>query len=131
MNNIIAIIVASAVLNSKNVVKEVDSFSNSNKDQVKEDNTTQVFKVGYTIKTKRFKIRVNKVSKSNYVDFIKPKSGNEFIKVSITIENISKEEQLVSTVMMFIVVVKDWRELNKVFTENQNGKLDDKVAPEN
>ena len=107
MNNIIAIIVASAVLNSKNVVKEVDSFSNSNKDQVKEDNTTQVFKVGYTIKTKRFKIRVNKVSKSNYVDFIKPKSGNEFIKVSITIENISKEEQLVSTVMMFIVVVKD------------------------
>ncbi|ELC8400432.1 DUF4352 domain-containing protein [Clostridium perfringens] len=97
--------------------------------QEQQEQQVETFKVGDTIQTKDFKITVNKVETSEGGEFVKPKDGNEFIKVDITIENTSKEEQNVSSMIMFKVVDKDGRSYNQAIVEDQNGQLDGKVAP--
>lgn len=101
----------------------------SQKQEQKQENKTEIFKVGDTVKTKDFNITVNKVETSDGGDFIKPKDGKEFLKVDITVENISDQSQSVSSVMMFKVVDKDGRSYDQAFTENQNGQLDGEVGP--
>ncbi|EGT0001093.1 DUF4352 domain-containing protein [Clostridium perfringens] len=93
-----------------------------------QQNKTETFKVGDTVKTKDFNITVNKVTTSDGGEFIKPQDGNEFLKVDITVENISDKSQNVSSVMMFKVVDKDGRSYDQSFTENQNGQLDGEVG---
>ncbi|EDS79098.1 DUF4352 domain-containing protein [Clostridium perfringens] len=97
--------------------------------QQEQQSKVETFKVGDTIQTKDFKITVNKVETSEGGEFVKPKDGNEFIKADITIENTSKEEQNVSSMIMFKVVDKDGRSYNQAIVEDQNGQLDGKVAP--
>ncbi|MBY0755499.1 DUF4352 domain-containing protein [Clostridium sardiniense] len=94
-----------------------------------EANKTETFKIGDTIEVKDFKIKVNKISVDNGGKIIKPEDGNEFVKVDVTVENISSEEKTVSSILMFKVVDKDGRECKQAITENQNGQLDGKVAP--
>lgn len=83
----------------------------SNKPAEKEDkkNETKTFKVGDVVQLKDYKITVSKVYNVAGNDFAKPKDGNEFIAVDCTIENISKEEKTISSMMMFKVVDKDGR----------------------
>ena len=99
------------------------------KQEQQQESKVETFKVGDTIQTKDFKITVNKVETSEGGEFVKPKDGNEFIKVDITIENTSKEEQNISSMIMFKVVDKDGRSYNQAIVEDQNGQLDGKVAP--
>ncbi|HAT4156624.1 Telomeric repeat-binding factor 2 [Clostridium perfringens] len=99
------------------------------KQEQQQESKVETFKVGDTIQTKDFKITVNKVETSEGGEFVKPKDSNEFIKVDITIENTSKEEQNVSSMIMFKVVDKDGRSYNQAIVEDQNGQLDGKVAP--
>ena len=54
----------------------------------------------------------------------KPADGNEFLKVDITIKNISDKEQTVSSAIMFKVVDKDGRECKKEIFVDSNGTLD-------
>lgn len=97
--------------------------------QQEQKSKVETFKVGDTIQTKDFKITINSVETENGGEFVKPKDGNEFLKLDITIENISKEAQAISSVIMFKVVDKDGRAYNQAFTENQNGQLDGEVGP--
>lgn len=99
------------------------------KQEQQQESKVETFKVGDTIQTKDFKITVNKVETAEGGEFVKPKDGNEFIKADITIENTSKEEQNVSSMIMFKVVDKDGRSYNQAIVEDQNGQLDGKVAP--
>ncbi|MDK0947718.1 DUF4352 domain-containing protein [Clostridium perfringens] len=99
------------------------------KQEQQQESKVETFKVGDTIQTKDFKITINSVEKENGGEFVKPKDGNEFLKLDITIENISKEAQSISSVIMFKVVDKDGRAYNQAFTENQNGQLDGEVGP--
>ncbi|EOU1669095.1 DUF4352 domain-containing protein [Clostridium perfringens] len=99
------------------------------KQEQQQESKVETFKVGDTIQTKDFKITVNKVETSEGGEFVKPKDGNEFIKVDITIENTSKEEQNISSMLMFKVVDKDGRSCNQAIVDNQKGQLDGKVAP--
>lgn len=94
----------------------------------KQENKTETFKVGDTVKTKNFNITVNKVETSEGGEYIKPKEGNEFLKVDITVENISDKSQTVSSVMMFKVVDKDGRSYDQAFAGEQNGRLDGEVG---
>lgn len=115
---------------SSNKPQKVESkTTTTDSDKSNDTNKVETFKVGDTVKTNDFKITVNKVTVSNGGEVIKPKKGNEFLKTDITVENISKEEQAVSSVMMFKVVDKDGRSYEQAFTENQNGQLDGKVGP--
>ncbi|MEG2108136.1 DUF4352 domain-containing protein [Clostridium sp.] len=128
---LIVIIIVGGAINASNKPKKVESTGTAqeqNKDSKKED-SIQTYKVGDTIEVKDFKVKVNKVSISNGGEVIKPQKGNEFVKVDVTVENISKEEQTVSSVLMFKVVDKDGRSCNQAITENQKGQLDGNVAP--
>ncbi|UZQ50619.1 DUF4352 domain-containing protein [Clostridium kluyveri] len=72
-------------------------------------NKTETFKVGDVVQLKDYKITVNKVYTVEGNDFAKPKDGNEFLAIDCTVENISKEEQNLSSLVMFKVVDKDGR----------------------
>ncbi len=130
---IVIIIIGGIIGSGSNKPKKVDSSAQvkqeQNQDKKDESNETKTFKVGDTIQTKDFKIRVNKVTTSNGSEYVKPEKGNEFVKVDITVENISKEEQNISSVLMFKVVDKDGRSCEQAITDNQKGQLDGKVAP--
>jgi hypothetical protein len=70
---------------------------------------TKTFKVGDTVKLKNLQLKVNKIYIVKGDQYNKPEAGNEFFAVDCTIENISSEEQAISSVMMFKVVDKDGR----------------------
>ncbi|WP_415321431.1 DUF4352 domain-containing protein [Clostridium perfringens] len=121
-----AIVISSAFIGcGSDAPKKVED---QKQEQQEQQSKVETFKVGDTIQTKDFKITVNKVETSEGGEFVKPKDGNEFIKVDITIENTSKEEQNVSSMIMFKVVDKDGRSYNQAIVEDQNGQLDGKVG---
>lgn len=123
-----AIVISSAFIGcGSDAPKKVEDQKQEQQEQ--QENKVETFKIGDTIQTKDFKITVNKVETSEGGEFVKPKDGNEFIKVDITIENTSKEEQNVSSMIMFKVVDKDGRSYNQAIVEDQNGQLDGKVGP--
>jgi hypothetical protein len=103
-------------------------------DTKKEDskkNETKTFKVGDVVQLKDFKITVNKVYNVEGNDMAAPKDGNEFVAVDCTVENISKEEQAVSSMMMFKVVDKDGRACEYSLTGQtaaNAGQLDGKIG---
>lgn len=70
---------------------------------------TQIFKVGDIVEVKNFKITVNGVRTSNGGDFMAPEEGNVFFFADVTIENTSKEEQPISSLLMFSIVDQDGR----------------------
>ena len=130
MKKILSIIITGILISSVFVGcgNEKPQKVDAQKQEQKQENKTETFKIGDTVKTKNFNITVNKVDTSNGGDFIKPKDGKEFLKVDITVENISDQSQSVSSVMMFKVVDKDGRSYDQAFTENQNGQLDGEVG---
>lgn len=69
----------------------------------------KIFKVGDIVELKDLKVTVNKVYEVVGDQYTKPKNGNEFLAIDCTVENISKENQTVSSIMMFKVVDKDGR----------------------
>ncbi|SQI03876.1 DUF4352 domain-containing protein [Clostridium perfringens] len=122
-----AIVISSAFIGcGSDAPKKIED---QKQEQQEQQSKVETFKVGDTIQTKDFKITINSVEKENGGEFVKPKDGNEFLKLDITIENISKEAQSISSVIMFKVVDKDGRAYNQAFTENQNGQLDGEVGP--
>lgn len=126
---VVVIIGGAAASGSKDEAKKVDNSSSSSQEQVNDNNKSKTFKIGDTIEVKDFKVKVNKVSTSNGTEFIQPKKGNEFLKVDVTVENITKETQSVSSVMMFKVVNKDGRAFDQSITDDQKGQLDGEVGP--
>lgn len=70
------------------------------KDSEKETNST-LTGPGQTITTKNFKVTLEKLRKLEGNDFSKPKDGNEFVEIVMLIENISKKDYTVSSMLMF------------------------------
>ncbi|OPF52720.1 hypothetical protein BH721_05530 [Clostridium baratii] len=101
-----------------------ENKENNKPDEKKEE----VFKIGDTVKVKDYEITVNKVSTSKGNEISKPANGNEFLKVDITIKNISDKEQTVSSVLMFKVVDKEGRECKQEIFADSNGTLDGQVG---
>lgn len=142
-HKIITIILALAILggigsatggNKNQGTKVAESTSTSSKPATSTEskkNETKTFKVGDVVQLKDYKITVNKVYNVPGTDLAKPKSGNEFIAVDCTVENISKEEQAVSSMMMFKVVDKDGRACEYSLmgqTAANAGQLDGKIG---
>lgn len=93
---------------------------------------TKIFKVGDVVQLNDFKITVNKVYTVKGDDFAKPKDGNEFVAIDCTVENISKEEQAISSMLMFKVVDKDGRACEYSLTGQtaaNAGQLDGNIGP--
>lgn len=92
------------------------------------ESKTKIFKVGDIIQLKEYKVTVNKIRADNGGDMMKPADGNEYFYVDCTIENISKEQQTVSSMMMFKVEDSDGRSYEQAIPEHQNGQLDGDVS---
>jgi hypothetical protein len=95
---IIVIIIVAAVASSggksetpTKVASNSSSNSSSSSTTTKTDKTPKEFKVGETIQLGDHKVTVNKVTKSSGTDIDKPKTGNEFVIVTVTIENGGKD----------------------------------------
>lgn len=65
-------------------------------------NTAKHFKVGDQVKVgDTYIVTVNSVTTSNGDDFSKPKSGNTFLIVDVSIKNVSSKEQNLSSLLQF------------------------------
>lgn len=91
----------------------------------------KTFKVGDVVELKNYKVTVNKVYEVAGDEYTKPKDGNVFLAVDCTVENISKESQSISSIMMFKVVDKDGRQCEYSITgvtAAKAGQLDGEVG---
>ncbi|MCC5428131.1 DUF4352 domain-containing protein [Clostridium botulinum] len=112
--------------------EKVGQTSAKVQDKSTETNKSKIFKIGDVVKLKDFKVTVNKVYKVKGDEFNQPQSGNEFIAVDCSVENISNEQQPVSSVMMFKVVDKDGRECEESIeglTAAKAGQMDGEIGP--
>ena len=103
-----------------------------NKEEKKEEsNAPQIFNIGDVIESDDFKITVNGVRTATVdsTGYYKPKDGNEFFLVNVTLENISDEEKNVSSVMMFKVVDQNGTSYDMSIFPDAQGSLDGTVAP--
>ncbi|WP_373899653.1 DUF4352 domain-containing protein [Haloimpatiens sp. FM7315] len=131
---ILALIVLGGLASSLNTTEPTKVGETSSKNSSSNKSTTsktKTFKVGDVVQLKDFKITVNKVYTVSGNEFAKPKDGNEFIAVDCTVENISKEEQAVSSLIMFKVVDKDGRACEYSMTGQtaaNAGQMDGKVG---
>jgi len=73
-------------------------------------------------------VTVNNVKTSPGSDFTKPRSGNIFIIVDVTVKNISSSDQIVSSSLMFNLQNATGQQYTEVFTEFTNPP-DETLAP--
>jgi hypothetical protein len=92
---VVVVIIAIANTGGKDEPKKVaDSQAVSNNESGNSEATDPEkteFKVGESVQLKDNKLTVTKVAKSAGTDFDKPKAGNEFVIVTLTVENAGKE----------------------------------------
>ena len=91
----------------------------------------ETFKLNETAVFKNLKITATKQEESTGKDFFTPEDGNVFVGVKFTIENISDEEQSISSLLSFTAYIDDVKcdysiSAATVFNE---GTLDGSIAP--
>ncbi len=96
--------------------------------QSKSTSTAKTFKIGDVIQLKNSKFEVNKIRTGNGISGMEPPTGKEYFYVDCTIQNISTEEQTVSSILMFKVQDSDGRSYDLATPGDQNGHLDGKIG---
>jgi hypothetical protein len=71
---------------------------------------------------------VNGVRTSKGNDFIKPKDGNVYLYVSVTVENTGSSEEVVSSLMIFKLVDKEGVSHDIALAVDANGQVDGSLA---
>lgn len=97
-----------------------------------ESNAPKVFKIGDVVQLKDFKVTVNgiRTATQDKSGVIKPEDGNEYLIVDCTVENISKENQSISSMLMFKIEDKDGRSYDQALMyPDLKGSLEGDVAP--
>lgn len=89
------------------------------------------FAVGDTFKLDNIQYKVNSVRVSNGSEYVKPKNGNTFLLIDITVENQGSEDAPVSSIMSFKLVDKDGRsqEFSISALMEAKGKMDGTITP--
>lgn len=116
---------------NKNTPQKVGEKSVAANTTAKADtNAPKIFKIGDVIQLNNFKITVNGIRTltQDKSGFMKADKGNEFLLINCTIENISKEEQTISSMLMFKVVDKDGMSYNQELFTDANGQLDGTIG---
>lgn len=133
---IVVLAVIGGINGSDDKPKKVDNSSTQTedkKDDKKEEksNAPEIFNIGDTIESDDFRITVNGVRTATVdsTGYYKPKDGNEFFLVNITLENISDEDKTVSSVMMFKVVDQNGTSYDMTIFPDAQGSLDGTVGP--
>jgi hypothetical protein len=84
--------------------------------------------VGDSIRLKYIKFTINKTLIIPNTSTVKAKEGKEFFAVDCTVENITTNEKVISSVMMFKVVDSDGRECKQSLLADADGKLDGRIG---
>ena len=78
-----------------------------NKETVIEEQKVQKFSLNETAVFETLKITATEIKESNGKSFFEADAGNVFVGINFTIENISDEEQSVSSILLFVAYVDD------------------------
>lgn len=98
----------------------------------KEENKKEevkVFKIGDIIQLDKVLYTVNGVRESNGTnEYDKPKDGNKFFFVDVTIENKGKESENVSSMLMFKIQDSKAFTYNSIINSDQKGNVDGEIS---
>jgi len=132
MKKIIALLVLAVVCCSLSACFE-DSAPNKEQAQSSSSEVAkeQVFSLNESAVFSDLKFTATQIKESDGTDFFAPEKGNTFVGVKFTVENISQEEQSVSTLLLFEGYVDDVKceysfSASCAFSE---GTLDGTIAP--
>ena len=88
------------------------------------------FSLNDTATFKNIKVTANEIIINPGSDYIKPADGKEFVAVKFTIENISKEDQSISSILLFDAYADNVKcEYSFSATQGLSGTLDGTVSP--
>jgi predicted small lipoprotein YifL len=113
-----------------NVPTKVTSSTPSASDQTTPK--IETFKIGDTFKLGDLQYKVNGVRTSRGAnEYMKPKDGNTFLLIEITIENQGNKDAAISSMLSFSLVDKDGRsqEYSIGAMTGAKGKLDGSIPP--
>ncbi len=87
----------------------------------------EVFKVGDSFKLGNLQFTINGVrtsdgSKDN--SFLKPKDGNKWVYVDVTVQNVGDKQEVVSSMLMFNLKDKDGVKANITLGDGAKGQVD-------
>lgn len=107
--------------NNGNEISNVDSSSNEK----------ETFDLNETAVFKNLKITATEIKKDTGSDLFKPEEGNIFLGVKFTIENISDEDQALSTLLLFDAYADDVKCAYSINASValQEGTLDGSLSP--
>ncbi len=123
---LIIIIAASGSDEPTKVGEETPGENNSGNHQ-----TQNVFAVGDKVKLNDVVVTLNSVTESQGKEFFRPTDGNVYVVCEFTIENNSKEEITVSSLMSFTAYVDDYAvnlSLSAMVMDEGKNQLDGSVA---
>ena len=79
----------------------VSSDNNANKDKNTTPNSKDDFAIGETAVFKDIKVTATEMKESEGTEYFKPADGKIFVGVNFTIENISDQDQIISSILLF------------------------------
>ena len=81
--------------------KEKQGTSEKNQETEKNETKEEIFGLNETAVFNTLKFTATELKETNGTQFFKPESGNVFVGIKFTVENISEEEQNVSSILLF------------------------------
>ena len=108
-----------------------DIATNDGGSTATETTTEDTYGLNETAELKTLKFTATEVKESDGDDFFTPEDGNVFVGVNFTIENISDEEQSVSSILLFEAYADDVKCDYSINAQCafDNGTLDGSIAP--
>lgn len=112
MKKIISLIMLVILCFSITACGEIESAPTKEKSESQANETVaeskeETFGLNETAVFEDLKFTANEIKESNGTDFFTPESGNTFVGIKFTIENISDETQTVSSLLLFDGYVDD------------------------
>ena len=111
--------------NTKDDVISSSEASNNNLEKSK----NWTLEIGESVETTNYRITVNGTRRllSDSTGFFKAEDGFEFLLIDCTLENISKTDQVVSTILMFSAYDDKGELCNQSLFSETKGQLDGKI----
>ncbi|MDR9756308.1 MAG: DUF4352 domain-containing protein [Thermoanaerobacterales bacterium] len=89
----------------------------------------QTFKIGERVEMGELVITVNSVNDSQGSEFLKPAAGHVYKIVDCTIENLSDEAEVISSLMMFKMADSKGYNYNVTIADSSKPSLDGELGP--
>ncbi|MPN18028.1 hypothetical protein SDC9_165386 [bioreactor metagenome] len=119
-----------AAVTDKNPVKETNNNTSKTSTTTAAASAKDTFGLNETAVFKTLKITATELKESEGKEFNKPGDGKIFVGVHFTIENISKEEQMMSSLLLFDAYADGVKcDLSVTAAINFDGTLDGSIAP--